>query len=138
MFAVLSFIDLGAVSIVAGVVVAALWKTNRSLKIQVGNVQASVDTAAEVAALAARKVDQATEIVQQVNQAVNCRPDSDPTLYEQVRRISLKVDDLAAVSHRTEAKTESIGAKLTAHLAHHQADSDRDIAARQGEIDRRA
>ena len=125
MIGVLSLIDLTAIGFVCVVVVLALWRTNRSLKIQVGNVQASVDTAAQAATTASKKVDAAAAIVEQVNKAVNCRPDTDPTLYEMVKAQGLRLDDLAVSSRRTAEKTEDVAVRLTAHLAHHQSMTDK-------------
>ena len=118
MIAVLSLIDLAAIGLICLVVLVALRVTGKRLELRIGSVQASVDTAANAATKAA-------ETGEQVNKAVNCRPAGDPTLYEEVRAVRLHLDDLSIATQRTAAKTEEIGERLTAHLAHHQAETDR-------------
>lgn len=125
MFAVLSPIDLSAVVVVAGVVMAALFHRGKRLELSIGKVKAAVDDAATHAAVAAVKADEAARTVEAVNHAVNNRPAGDPTLYEQVRAIGLKVDDNTAATHANNRRVTEIASLVTAHIAQHQAEQDR-------------
>lgn len=59
-----------------------------------------------------------------IDKAVNNRPAGEPTLYEQVRAVALKVDDNTAATHANNRRVTEIASLLTAHIAHHQAEDD--------------
>lgn len=59
-----------------------------------------------------------------IDKAVNNRPPGEPTLYEQVRAVALKVDDNTASTHAAMRRVGDLAALVTAHIAHHQAEDD--------------